>query len=151
MKGVYCQYPIGCSRKNEPFSRPADLKRHYMNVHADRSERDKFACDYRFCARRGEPFSRKDHYRDHLKDYHYEAIGTVYGAKRLAPAELEVAMEEWMASRKISKNWWRCPKCLVRRKVATSQYTCDDCSLKCEPHVVAAIEAARRVKSDSSP
>jgi hypothetical protein len=67
-------YPWGCLGKQTIFSRPADLERHYKNVHAPQDEKDRFPCGYPKCKRATSTFTRKDHYRDHLRDSHKEDI-----------------------------------------------------------------------------
>jgi len=127
-----CQYPAPCPKQNV-FTRPADLERHYKNVHADK--KDRFPCDYSKCNRAQEPFSRKDHYRDHLKDFHKEDIGCLKGEKSTKDKDTRTWQEtqkKWLAERNISPKNWRCPKCLVKNFVAIVGWECSGCRIPCE-------------------
>ncbi|KAF8865125.1 hypothetical protein BDZ45DRAFT_580891 [Acephala macrosclerotiorum] len=132
-KGAYpCQYPWGCNGKQTVFTRPADLERHYKNVHAPSDQKDSFRCDYPKCGRYSDPFTRKDHYRDHLRDYHKEDIGCAKGEKKIARGQWAAVQKAWLAERKISSRWWRCARCLVRRQVTEDGWECSDCKVSCE-------------------
>jgi hypothetical protein len=132
-----CQFP-GC-QTNKPFNRPADLERHYRNVHASADQKERYQCDYPKCERATEPFTRKDHYRDHLRDYHKEDLGQAKRAKKEDRHKWERAQESWLAERNISINWWRCAKCLSRVRVEDDGWECSRCNGTCEPD-----RAARR-------
>ncbi|KUJ10164.1 uncharacterized protein LY89DRAFT_787791 [Mollisia scopiformis] len=81
-RGIYrCVYPFDCTGKQTVFTRPADLERHYKNVHSTQGP-NQFRCDYSTCGRRSQPFTRKDHYRDHLRDYHKEDVGSAKKGSR---------------------------------------------------------------------
>jgi hypothetical protein len=128
-----CQYPGPCNGKQNIFGRPADLERHYKNVHAD--EKDKFPCDYAKCPRSQDPFSRKDHYRDHLRDFHKEDIGCAKGEKSSRDKdkrEWQKAQKAWLAERVISYKHWRCVRCLVKNYVAEAGWDCSSCKNPCE-------------------
>jgi hypothetical protein len=129
-----CQFP-GCVTK-KPFNRPADLDRHYRNVHASADQKERYECDYPKCERATEPFTRKDHYRDHLRDYHKEDLGQAKRAKKEDRQKWEQAQESWLAERNISANWWRCAKCLSRVRV-DDRWECSRCSGTCESERVA--------------
>src|SRR4051812_31455222 len=91
LKGDYrCQFPGSCERS---FGRPADLDRHYENLHVPLEERKRFECDYRRCTSKTHPFGRKDHYRDHLRDYHKEDLGM---AREVGTRDWQTAEWEWM-------------------------------------------------------
>jgi hypothetical protein len=131
-KGTYpCQFP-GCQLK-KPFNRAADLERHYRNVHASESQRERYQCDYSKCDRAADPFTRKDHYRDHLRDYHKEDLGQAKGAKKEDRPKWERAQKAWLAERNINRNWWRCAKCLSRVRAAEEGWECQRCNETCEP------------------
>lgn len=131
-----CQYPGGCNGKTNVFGRPADLERHYKNVHA--SEKDSFPCDYRKCARKLEPFTRKDHYRDHLRDYHKEHIGAAKGEKSSREKNSQKWLKDqrkWLDERIIDPRNWRCARCLVRNPItsyAQQPWECSNCKNTCE-------------------
>lgn len=134
-KGLYpCQFP-GCQtmKPAKPFNRPADLERHYRNVHASADQKERFECDYPKCDRASDPFTRKDHYRDHLRDYHKEDLGHAKRAKNEDRKRWERAQEDWLAERNISPNWWRCVKCLTRARVDVDGWECNKCNGACEP------------------
>ncbi|CZR60519.1 uncharacterized protein PAC_10415 [Phialocephala subalpina] len=131
-KSYPCQYPWGCTGKQTVFTRPADLERHYKNVHASSDQKDSFRCDYPKCVRYHEPFTRKDHYRDHLRDYHKEDIGCAKGEKKIARREWAAVQKAWLAERKNSSRWWRCARCLVRRQVNEDGWECSGCKNSCE-------------------
>jgi hypothetical protein len=123
-----CMYPGLCNGKQNIFNRPADLARHYKNVHCPPEE---FACDYPNCPRFKDPFGRKDHYRDHLRDFHKEDIGS---AKRGTKDEKHWprAQKAWLAERIISHRHWRCIRCLVKNYVAEVGWECSSCKTPCE-------------------
>ncbi|KAH8588468.1 hypothetical protein B0O99DRAFT_488516, partial [Bisporella sp. PMI_857] len=121
-----CKFPNGCCMS---FKRPADLDRHYMNVHASDDQKLRLNCDYSECPRSSDPFNRKDHYRDHLKDYHKEDIGTAKQAKGMSEKEWKKAQKRWIEERQITVQWWRCAKCLVRVK---DSWDCYQCKQTCE-------------------
>ncbi|PVH77503.1 hypothetical protein DL98DRAFT_267087 [Cadophora sp. DSE1049] len=135
-KTQFCCWPGKCARKENSFSRPADLGRHYKIVHGPGS--DKFSCPYTTCPthRDEDPFTRKDHLRDHLRDYHSEDIGAAKGEKNARTKEekrqLEKKQEKWIASRKINPSWWTCAKCLARQYVERDGWTCTSCNMPCE-------------------
>jgi hypothetical protein len=142
-KGTYpCQFP-GCLTK-KPFNRPADLERHYRNVHASADQRECYGCDYPKCDRASEPFTRKDHYRDHLRDYHKEDLGQAKRAKKEDGQKWNRSQELWLAERNISFNWWRCAKCLSRVRVEDDGWDCRQCNGACEPER----KARRGVKTE---
>lgn len=141
-KGTYpCQFP-GCQAK-KPFNRPADLERHYRNVHASADLRERFECDYPKCDRATEPFTRKDHYRDHLRDYHKEDLGQAKRAKKEDVQKWKRAQESWLAERNISANWWRCAKCLSRVRVDHDGWECRRCNGACEQDRITRREGKR--------
>ncbi|KUJ23251.1 uncharacterized protein LY89DRAFT_177184 [Mollisia scopiformis] len=108
-----CRYP-GCTGKVRVFGRPANLIRHYKNVHLDPDIKDFFACDHRNCGRSFNPFSRKDHLRDHFRDYHKEPIGNAKGEKSMRNTPKWLEVQSWLNDRVYKANWWRCGKCLCR-------------------------------------
>jgi hypothetical protein len=119
--------------KQNIFGRPADLERHYKNVHGEIDDKDTFACDYDKCERLYMPFTRKDHLRDHLRDYHKEDLGEAKGLKREKDAKKRLAMEEaWKAERVVKPQWWRCIRCLVKIYVARNGWECLQCKSTCE-------------------
>lgn len=144
-RGEYtCRYP-GCENKVQTFTRPADLERHYKNVHTDPDMKDSFRCDYRKCGRSYEPFTRKDHFRDHLRDYHKEPIGSAKGEKSMNDrGKWQKAQRSWLDERVYEPDWWRCVKCLCRIMISGSNYECDDCKVLCEPEFVNRIESLRQ-------
>ncbi|KAE9378203.1 hypothetical protein N431DRAFT_174978 [Stipitochalara longipes BDJ] len=128
-----CQFPGTCNGKQNVFSRPADLERHYKNVHA--SNKDAFPCDYAKCPRSQDPFTRKDHYRDHLRDFHKEDIGAAKGEKLSGERnkqKWQKAQKIWLAERNISHRYWRCAKCLVKNYVIQQGFECSSCKNLCE-------------------
>jgi len=136
-----CQYPGPCNGKQNVFGRPADLERHYKNVHAD--EKDKYPCSYHKCPRSQEVFTRKDHYRDHLKDFHKEDIGCAKGeklAKDKDKRKWQQSQIKWLAERNISPKHWRCPRCLVNNVVAKVGWECMKCHVPCEEDRIRARE-----------
>lgn len=141
--------------KQKPFTRVADLDRHYQQVHKPSSEKEQHLCDYRNCPRREVPFHRKDHYRDHLREYHREDIfkrgsykkkvsasasdkgGNRAAATAAANAAAAAAMsaEELLKEYNIQKSNWRCNKCLKRITVhgsGTMGWECPDCRISCD-------------------
>ncbi|KAF4633595.1 hypothetical protein G7Y89_g4526 [Cudoniella acicularis] len=133
-----CQFPgTSCWKTNTPpvFSRPADLERHYRQVHASEDQKENHYCDYRNCNRSNEPFTRKDHFRDHLKEYHKEDIGYCKGEKTAKDkAKWAAKQRSWEAERRISDKWWRCVKCLDKIYVAEYGWQCPSCKRDCEAH-----------------
>lgn len=125
-------FPWGCTGKQTVFHRPADLDRHYKNVHASSDQRDSFPCDYHKCGRANDPFTRKDHYRDHLRDFHKEDLGCAKGEKKMDKKKWAVAQRAWLAERKIYPHWWRCARCLERRQVKEDEWDCPTCKVSCE-------------------
>ncbi|RFU30969.1 hypothetical protein B7463_g5364, partial [Scytalidium lignicola] len=126
-KGLYrCQYPGICPGSGK-FKRLADLDRHYKNVHDAATE--SFACDYLRCTRSSEPFTRKDHYRDHLRDFHKEDLGSY---KRPKDENWPEKQREWLSERRLSPNWWRCSRCLIRVQVKEHGYQCPTCKSPCD-------------------
>lgn len=141
-----CQYPGPCPGKQSVFGRPADLERHYKNVHAD--ARDTFPCDYSKCPRHQEAFMRKDHYRDHLKDFHKEDISSAKGDKK-------TTNDNWWKERNISAKSWRCARCLVKNVVAKVGWECSKCHIPCEEERIKAreklpLEEANKMAMDST-
>jgi len=130
-----CQYPGPCPGKQNVFGRPADLERHYKNIHADK--RDTFPCDYPKCSRHQEAFMRKDHYRDHLKDFHKEDIGSAKGEKN---GDQKSMNDNWWKERNISAKSWRCARCLVKNFVAKVGWECSKCHVPCEEERIRARE-----------
>jgi hypothetical protein len=126
-----CQFP-GCPTR-KPFNRPADLERHYRNVHDD-ALKERFYCDYPKCDRSegNSFFTRKDHCRDHLRDYHKEDIGQAKRTKKDDKYKWERAQEKWLAERTTSPKWWRCSKCLSRIQVDKEGWECRRCNHACE-------------------
>lgn len=130
----------------KPFSRPADLERHYKNVHASDEYKDCYKCDYPKCGRSADPFTRKDHYRDHLRDYHKEDLGRAKvqkpkgskgskgtkDKKKLPPDERPHNQEQWERERVIYPTWWRCTRCLSRMYVEQSGWECPSCKVPCD-------------------
>lgn len=127
-------YPGGCKGKQSCFGRPADLDRHYQNVHADDDQKRKFYCDFPRCARAHDPFTRKDHYRDHLKDYHKEDIGSAKGERSKTKSKdlWQMEQEQWLLERVIFPHYWRCSKCLDRITVSKNGWDCPRCKTTCE-------------------
>ena len=132
-------FPATClNKKHEPskFKRPADLGRHYDNVHKALAEgpKEEYPCTYSKCSLRPQgPFTRKDHYRDHLRDYHKEDIGK----KQKDPGtkdekEHQLARQEWALTRLIDPRHWSCAKCLIRIYVKAHGWTCSKCNEPCE-------------------
>jgi hypothetical protein len=128
-------FPGPCPFKQNIYSRPADLERHYKNCHAP-TEKDSFPCDYLKCPRSQDPFTRKDHFRDHLRDFHKEDIGAAkVGAKarnHKNGQEYAKLQEVWLKERVIPHWWWRCARCLVRVDVRTQGWECSSCKSPCE-------------------
>ena len=138
-------------RSEQPFTRPADLDRHYENVHAPPEDRKRFECDYSKCNRSKDPFSRKDHYRDHLKDFHKEDIGRAKiskSGKTHKQQPSEKAQKTWLEERKIERDWWRCARCLIRININKVGWDCPSCKQACEKERVDRILTARSLKSD---
>ncbi|PQE13419.1 C2H2 finger domain-containing protein [Rutstroemia sp. NJR-2017a WRK4] len=89
--------------------RPADLKRHYRQVHADADQKDTFPYDYPRCKRHINPSTRKDHYRGHLKDFHKEDIGSAKQGKNVrATKKWQEVQQAWLEERRVDLQWWRC-------------------------------------------
>ncbi|KAH7395493.1 hypothetical protein BKA64DRAFT_673900 [Cadophora sp. MPI-SDFR-AT-0126] len=135
-----CFWPGKCSRKVEPFIRRADLERHLNNVHGQRTLWDHFCCPYNPCPNdrhlKKFAFTRKDHLRDHVRDFHQEDIGSAKGERNARTKEerrqWQKKQEYWVASRKISADWWTCAKCVVRQYVERDGWTCTFCNTPCE-------------------
>lgn len=140
-----CQYPA-C---NDPkiFKRPADLERHYRNVHASLDQREQYPCDYPNCQKGRGPFTRKDHFRDHLRDYHKEDIGSAKGEKQYERKKWLKLQEAWVAERNISAKWWRCQKCLQRVYVSDAGFDCPDCKVTLDSERVDRIRAKARAQA----
>lgn len=138
-----CMFPGGCKKKDNACKRPADLVRHYKNVHASLDQKDLFLCDYEKCGRSEGPFTRKDHYRDHLKDYHREDLGCAKGQKKLSRDIWNAAQEQWLSERVIYPGYWRCSRCLDRIYVAIGGWECPRCKTTCE---VERIDARKKLQ-----
>lgn len=88
--------------------------------------------------RNSDAFTRKDHYRDHLRDFHKEDIvGSGKGGEKRekAKGEWERKQRNWWEERRVSREWWRCARCLVRVYVNASGWVCggpDGCKGECE-------------------
>jgi len=123
-------FPTPCGSTG--FKRPADLERHYKNVHATDEQRNRILCDYLKCGRSTEPFTRKDHARDHYRDYHKEDIGAAKAQKNLDSKQFLKIQETWKNERKISANWWRCARCLTKVYVDPNGWGCPGCKSPCE-------------------
>ncbi|KAH8669122.1 hypothetical protein BX600DRAFT_511161 [Xylariales sp. PMI_506] len=125
----------------KPFRRKADLERHYNHKHVlppgnyqSRSggssgngilgvSKPEYPCDYSRCPRGAEPFRRLDHFRDHLRDYHREDL-TRKGGSANNDAK-------WYEGRLVRLDWWRCTKCLERKKVSEG-WQCAKCGTSCD-------------------
>jgi DNA-directed RNA polymerase subunit RPC12/RpoP len=81
-----------------------------------------FFCDHPKCLRATRSFSRLDHYRGHLRDFHKEDIEKSRHCKVDA---------RWYATRRVTKSWWRCARCLRRVVVKTQGYECPECKTAC--------------------
>lgn len=138
-----CQYPSTICAERAPFKRPADLQRHYQNVHASGEARDEYFCDYTRCTRNRNAFSRKDHYRNHLKEYHKEDLGRAQGHRTLTKKAWITMQSNWLDERQISAKWWRCSKCLSRIQIATEGFECPHCKSSCEKERADRIENLR--------
>ncbi|KAK1761778.1 hypothetical protein QBC33DRAFT_582148 [Phialemonium atrogriseum] len=103
---------------SKPFSRVADLDRHYKSVHNRDEEKETFFCDYKKCLRHEEPLNRFDHLRDHLRDFHKEELPKK-GTKSASP--------EGPKDRN-GATWWRCYTCLERVKFHRYGSTCPTCN-----------------------
>ncbi|PQE05760.1 egg shell protein [Rutstroemia sp. NJR-2017a BVV2] len=145
-KGIYpCQFPVRCPGKR--FGRPADLERHYRQVHADADQKSSFPCDYPPCTRHTDPFTRKDHYRDHLKDFHKEDMGSAKQGKNARDTrKWQEAQQAWLEERRMDLRWWRCKKCLLRVYVKTDGYRCGTCNEDCAVERVEARERRRQAQ-----
>lgn len=119
----------GCNAK--PFNRPADLDRHYIQLHGSDKEKKSFYCDYGRCNRATSPFHRLDHCREHFREFHREDID-----KRGVALTME-----WCQDRNIKPTWWRCNKCLRRVAINEDGFQCPHCSYECP-------EVRRRVRLD---
>jgi serine/threonine protein kinase len=114
-----------------------DLAHHYKVAHPAIILPENFPCNYSACKRLEDPFTRKDAYRDHLREYHMEDM-----LKRHKNQKRE---REWLASRVISPDWWRCSRCLARSiDVKKEGWACRDCGRECEPIRVTIRTAIRR-------
>ncbi|KAM3075086.1 hypothetical protein ACMFMG_007456 [Clarireedia jacksonii] len=149
-KGVYpCQFPARCSGKR--FGRPADLERHYRQVHADADQKSSFPCDYSVCVRHTDPFTRKDHYRDHLKEFHKEDIGSAKQGKNAKDAKKwQEAQQAWLEERRMDLRWWRCKKCLKRVYVKTDDYRCKTCNEDCAAERIEVREQRRSMQAQEA-
>lgn len=134
-----CQFPGESCWKGQSrpvYYRPADLERHYRQVHASEDQKEKYPCDRFDCNRAKDPFTRKDHFRDHLKDFHKEDIGSCKGEKTTGNVSERKKWQQkqamWLAERCISSDWWRCARCLVRVYVAKGGWYCQKCKRDCE-------------------
>jgi hypothetical protein len=116
-----CLYP-GCNSKQTIFRRPADLERHYRNIHTYEGKVG-YRCDYAKCPRMSDPFTRKDHFRDHLIHYHKEDVWYT-GSKKKYQEEKERCS--------IDDLWWRCTRCLIRCYIAKDGWICPNCRSVCE-------------------
>ncbi|KAI1841160.1 hypothetical protein JX266_012627 [Neoarthrinium moseri] len=105
------------------FKRKADLQRHYEHKHKPDNQKDQFFCDYSKCQRSSEAFHRMDHFRDHYRDFHNEDLPRKNGEK-----------SDWYQNRKgkVSKNWWRCTKCLRRIRIDEHGWDCTSCNSHCD-------------------
>ncbi|KAH8685784.1 hypothetical protein BGZ60DRAFT_365646 [Tricladium varicosporioides] len=147
-----CQYPGSrCWKPNigrPVFGRPADLERHYRQVHAADDQKECWRCDRQNCNRDKEPFTRKDHFRDHLKDFHKEDIGYCKGEKTATSSaekkKWAAKQKIWEAERVISVQWWRCAKCLRRVYITEQGWHCKACKRDCELPRREAREAKRQ-------
>jgi serine/threonine protein kinase len=122
-----CEHP-SCWDKIDKFRFNVfeDLAHHYKVAHPAIILPESFPCNYSACKRSEDPFTRKDAYRDHLREYHMEDM-----LKRHKNQKRE---QEWLASRDISPDWWRCSRCLARINVVKKEgWTCRDCGRECEP------------------
>ncbi|KAH6674305.1 hypothetical protein B0J14DRAFT_480663 [Halenospora varia] len=152
-----CQFPgSSCWKANNgrpAFGRPADLERHYRQVHAPDHQKESYPCDRNQCNRGKDPFTRKDHFRDHLKDFHKEDIGSCKGEKNAtSPSERKkwaARQKIWEAERVIFEHWWRCAKCLQRVYVADQGWHCTTCKRDCELPRREAREAKLQYSSDN--
>ena len=139
-----CQYP-DCKETVKSFKRPADLERHYRNVHAKEDQKEKHYCDYPPCRVSRGPFYRKDHCRDHLRDYHKEDIGSPkFPRKERMDNKIRNEIQKaWIAERKIFLDRWRCPKCLHRIMIDEHGYNCNICNHTCDRERADRIKAIR--------
>lgn len=142
-----CLHPGLCKGKQTVFRRPADLQRHYKNVHSD--IKDSFPCDYSRCPRSREPFDRKDNYRGHLKYYHKEDLGSARPEKVNKRKE-QKGQAIWQAEHRISDKWWRCARCLVRNYIAKVGWNCSSCKSPCEDDRRAARERGVTTDADTA-
>jgi len=122
-----CLYP-GCNSRQPIFRRPADLERHYRNIHTSEG-RIEYPCDYAKCHRISDPYSRKNHFRVHLIEYHKEDISNSL-SKEKHQEENERLL--WLAGRYIDPLWWRCARCLIRCYIAKDGWVCPSCRSSCE-------------------
>jgi len=129
-QGLTCRVH-GCLNTT-PFGRQADLDRHHQSVHARRSERPSFPCDYPRCDRNAKPFSRKDHYREHLREYHAEDL----------PRRVGRTMRDGRVRARVTPAWFRCASCLQRVVIATDGFVCPGCNTSCGPEQMSARQAA---------
>jgi hypothetical protein len=112
----------GCTKT---FARAADLDRHMKHVHRSDSDKDLIYCDSPHCDRTKRPFHRSDHFREHLREYHKEDL--------YRPNKTESA--DWLLTRNIRAEWWRCRGCLQRVPSAFGveiRWECGNCGTKCE-------------------
>jgi len=116
-KSFQCTYH-GCGKI---FKRQADLDRHTKVMHAAQ-DKTQYLCDYKKCSRHTSPFLRQDHFRDHLREYHREDL----------PRRGHEGRAEWWAERYLSKDWWRCTRCLKRVDIKEHGFVCSTCGSTCE-------------------
>ena len=109
----------GCNAK--PFTRAADLERHYIHIHDSEQGMKSWFCDYARCSRAISPFYRLDHCREHYREFHREDID-----KRGVPLTFK-----WCQERNVNSSWWRCNKCLNRVSIAESGSCCPTCEYEC--------------------
>ena len=133
-----CLYP-GCNSRQTIFLRPADLERHYRNIHTYEG-RVEYRCDYAQCHRVSDPYSRKDHFRDHLIQYHKEDMWSRGKSNSLSKDAYQGHNERllWLAGRYIDDVWWRCTRCLIRCYIAKDGWICPNCRSSCEEHRIRA-------------
>ncbi len=157
-KKAYTCLAEKCSQK--PFSRSADLDRHYKQVHLGDAEKEHYLCDYAKCRRSGDSFHRKDHYRDHLREYHKEDLlkrgggvgnsggsngsgsggsgsggggGGGGGSSSRGRGTGGSDSGSWLDERAVSRRWCRCTRCLIRIAVNSTGWECPSCKTQCEP------------------
>ena len=140
----HCEFPSTSCSERAPFKRPADLERHYQNIHVSAEAKDRFPCDYTRCPRHSNPFTRKDYLRNHLKEYHKEDLGRAQGHRTLTKKAWATLQNNWLDERQINAKWWRCSKCLSRIQIATDGFDCVSCKSTCEEDRRGRIEALNK-------